>query len=47
MMYMYIHVCMHIYTHPINQTPLSLPPGAAQNSAKITPLLGLRDGHPF
>ena len=29
-----------IYTHPINQTPLSLPPGAAQNSAKIT-LLGL------
>ena len=26
-----------IYTHPINQNPLSLPPGAAQNSAKITP----------
>ena len=26
-----------IYTHPINQNPLSLPPGATQNSAKITP----------
>ena len=26
-----------IYTHPINQNPLSLPPGAEQNSAKITP----------
>ena len=29
-----------IFTHPINQNPFSLPPGAAQNSDKIT-LLGL------